>query len=70
MSERKREKSDQKLDLALIVSGSALIQIFSDVALADAMMDICNECDAVLCCRVAPIQKAEVVQLVRRKVRK
>jgi len=30
------------------------------------MMNIANICDAVLCCRVAPKQKAEVVQLVRK----
>jgi len=33
------------------------------------MMNIANICDAVLCCRVAPKQKAEVVQLVRKTVK-
>jgi len=50
---------------ALIVSGDALIQAMKD-PLSAKLMDIANICDAVLCCRVAPKQKAEVVTLVRK----
>jgi len=50
-----------KLNLAMICSGSALIYINQSKELQQQMMEICNNCEAVLCCRVAPIQKAEVV---------
>jgi len=55
------------LKFALIVSGDALIQAMKE-PLSTQMMEIANVCDAVICCRVAPKQKAEVVQLVRKTV--
>jgi len=56
------------MKFALIVSGDALIQAMKE-PLSSQMMEIANVCDAVICCRVAPKQKAEVVQLVRKTVR-
>ncbi|KAI8470537.1 MAG: ATPase, phospholipid transporter [Monoraphidium minutum] len=33
---------------------------------AQAFMDMCGECRAVVCCRVSPMQKAQVTNLVKR----
>jgi len=63
IDEAKRHGGDLKF--ALIVSGDALIQAMKE-PLSTQMMEIANVCDAVICCRVAPKQKAEVVQLVRK----
>ncbi|XP_011342314.1 probable phospholipid-transporting ATPase IA isoform X2 [Ooceraea biroi] len=50
-------------DVALIIDGSTL-----DFALScDIRMDfleLCSACKVVICCRVSPIQKAEVVDLI------
>ncbi|XP_029161025.1 phospholipid-transporting ATPase IA isoform X2 [Nylanderia fulva] len=50
-------------DVALIIDGSTL-----DYALScDIRMDfleLCSACKVVICCRVSPIQKAEVVDLI------
>ncbi|XP_011147938.1 probable phospholipid-transporting ATPase IA isoform X5 [Harpegnathos saltator] len=50
-------------DIALIIDGSTL-----DFALScDIRMDfleLCSACKVVICCRVSPIQKAEVVDLI------
>ena len=61
------KKHGGEMKFALIVSGDALIQAMKE-PLSTQMMEIANVCDAVICCRVAPKQKAEVVQLVRKTV--
>ena len=35
------------------------------VHLVEMFRDICMKCTAVLCCRMSPAQKAEVVRLVK-----
>ena len=49
----------------LLVEGGALSQIFSDEILKDIFIDIIENCETVICCRVTPKQKAEVVKLVK-----
>ena len=62
-----KRSEDSSSKFALIVSGDALIQAMKD-PLSAKMMEIADVCEAVLCCRVAPKQKAEVVTLVRKTV--
>jgi phospholipid-transporting ATPase len=57
-------KKEGKKRFALIVTGQALIQAVKD-PLNKTLMKIAEECEAVICCRVSPKQKAEVVTLVR-----
>ena len=52
--------------LALVVSGDALIQAMKIERLSSHLMKIAELCEAVLCCRVSPKQKQEVVSLVRK----
>lgn len=35
--------------------------------LEQLFLDVCSQCRAVLCCRVSPLQKAQVVQLVKNR---
>lgn len=60
------EQLDKKLSYALIVSGDALIHALKP-AIASTLMELASQCDAVLCCRVSPKQKQEVVSLVRKE---
>jgi len=60
-----RKREGEQLKFALIASGDALIQAMKE-PLSTQMMNIANYCEAVLCCRVAPKQKADIVTLVRK----
>lgn len=54
---------------ALIVSGEALIKALNP-ELTQELMTVADKCQAVICCRVSPQQKAEVVQMVRKALPK
>lgn len=51
---------------ALIISGDALFHALKP-GISGLVMKIAEECQAVLCCRVSPKQKQDVVQLVRKE---
>lgn len=51
---------------ALIIEGSALIHIFETAESKEKLLAIAIRCKSVVCCRVSPLQKALVVQLVRK----
>lgn len=67
-AEKRKKKYPNDPKVALIVSGDALIQAMKE-PLSKRLMEIADLCEAVICCRVAPKQKAEVVALVRKTVR-
>ncbi|KAL6426436.1 hypothetical protein ACFW04_009128 [Cataglyphis niger] len=50
-------------DVALIIDGSTLEYALSCDIRMD-FMELCSACKVVICCRVSPIQKAEVVGLI------
>ena len=52
---------------ALILSGDTLIVALRP-QISVKLMQIASFCNAVLCCRVSPKQKQEVVSLVRHEV--
>ena len=60
-------KTDPKSRFALILSGDTLIQAIKP-PLSLEVLKVAHNCEAVLCCRVSPKQKQEVVTLVRREV--
>ncbi|XP_048588932.1 phospholipid-transporting ATPase IF isoform X3 [Nematostella vectensis] len=47
----------------LIVDGMSLVHIFNGHK--ELFIEVCKFCMAVLCCRMSPLQKAQVVQLVK-----
>lgn len=50
---------------ALIIEGTSLKHAF-DPACRRLFLDLASRCTAVICCRVSPLQKAKVVELVKR----
>ncbi|XP_033884755.2 phospholipid-transporting ATPase IF-like isoform X4 [Acipenser ruthenus] len=59
----RRIKDDHVIQHGLVVDGASL-----SLALREhekLFMDVCRNCSAVLCCRMAPLQKAKVVRLIK-----
>lgn len=52
-------------EYALIIEGSSLKHAF-DPTCRKLFMDLASKCTAVICCRVSPLQKAKVVELMKR----
>ncbi|PIO36218.1 hypothetical protein AB205_0204460 [Aquarana catesbeiana] len=58
-------------DYGLIIDGAALSLIMkpredgSSTNYREVFLDICRNCNAVLCCRMAPLQKAQIVKLIK-----
>ncbi|KAG7032916.1 Phospholipid-transporting ATPase 1 [Cucurbita argyrosperma subsp. argyrosperma] len=52
--------------VALIIDGSSLVHIL-DSRLEEQLFQLSCHCSVVLCCRVAPLQKAGIVALVKRR---
>ncbi|OQR82887.1 P-type ATPase (P-ATPase) Superfamily [Achlya hypogyna] len=50
---------------SLVIDGDALELVMQDVAACAVFLKVAMRCDSVVCCRVSPSQKAEVVGLVR-----
>ncbi|KAG9288261.1 hypothetical protein G9A89_021292 [Geosiphon pyriformis] len=50
---------------ALIIDGVALKYALEEPWSRDLLLDLACRCKAVVCCRVSPLQKAKVVELVR-----
>lgn len=63
--------NDGRMDddtLALIIDGASLIHALSP-ALAQSWLGVARRCKAVICCRVSPLQKADIVRLVKNSVK-
>eukprot|EP00672_Neobodo_designis_P006483 CAMPEP_0174878644 /NCGR_PEP_ID=MMETSP1114-20130205/82861_1 /TAXON_ID=312471 /ORGANISM="Neobodo designis, Strain CCAP 1951/1" /LENGTH=2292 /DNA_ID=CAMNT_0016114033 /DNA_START=739 /DNA_END=7617 /DNA_ORIENTATION=- len=56
---------DGGLDRGIIVDGDSLTRIFNDEELKHKFVDATATCTSVVCCRVSPKQKADVVEMVR-----
>lgn len=54
---------------ALVIDGKSLSYIFQSDSTAALFLDLAVLCESVICCRTTPSQKAEVVELVQRKVK-
>ncbi|CAF0707238.1 unnamed protein product [Brachionus calyciflorus] len=62
---RKQMGKNPKEAYALVIDGSTLGLLFSN-NLIDQFRNICMKCEAVLCCRMTPAQKANVVRMVKK----
>ncbi|XP_069042214.1 phospholipid-transporting ATPase IC isoform X2 [Lepisosteus oculatus] len=51
---------------ALVITGAELAQLGAEEAWGARLVALAQRCQSVLCCRVTPGQKAEVVRLVRK----
>ncbi|KAH1038144.1 hypothetical protein J1N35_039887 [Gossypium stocksii] len=52
--------------IALIIDGTSLVYIL-DSELEERLFELARNCSVVLCCRVAPLQKAGIVSLVKKR---
>ncbi|XVF37395.1 hypothetical protein REPUB_Repub20aG0004100 [Reevesia pubescens] len=59
-----KEEPDVCAPLALIIDGNSLVYIL-EKDLESVLFDIATSCRVVLCCRVAPLQKAGIVDLIK-----
>jgi phospholipid-transporting ATPase len=62
-----RRRRDQQ-HLALIIDGNSLVHALSE-ELEQDLYELATACKVVVCCRVAPLQKAGIVSLVKRKAK-
>lgn len=60
-----RDTLNQIQEHGVVVSGDALIKIMNDPSKIRDLMSVCDQCSAVMACRVSPKQKQEVVAMVR-----
>jgi len=60
---KKYGKVGQNNELTLIIDGRSLTHAMEEDIQND-FIRLCTSCKAVICCRVSPLQKAEVVELV------
>ncbi|KAK7259700.1 hypothetical protein RIF29_25313 [Crotalaria pallida] len=54
------------IQVALIIDGTSLVHIL-DSELEEQLFQLASRCSVVLCCRVAPLQKAGIVSLVKNR---
>ncbi|XP_059652856.1 phospholipid-transporting ATPase 1 [Cornus florida] len=52
--------------VALIIDGTSLVYIL-DTELEEQLFELASKCSVVLCCRVAPLQKAGIVALIKNR---
>jgi phospholipid-transporting ATPase len=60
-----QDQADHTDGQALTITGQALAIVLRDEGLRRLFYKFCEGCQAVLCCRVSPKQKADVVQLAK-----
>eukprot|EP01006_Ploeotia_vitrea_P021670 TRINITY_DN54101_c0_g1_i1.p1 TRINITY_DN54101_c0_g1~~TRINITY_DN54101_c0_g1_i1.p1 ORF type:complete len:1157 (+),score=117.86 TRINITY_DN54101_c0_g1_i1:36-3506(+) len=53
-------------EIAVVIDGDTLRLVFGDSQMKSTFYRLVNSCKSVICCRATPIQKAEVVQLMRK----
>ncbi|XP_078436696.1 phospholipid-transporting ATPase 1-like [Wolffia australiana] len=61
---KRSELREGENPLALIIDGNSLVYILEKV-LEQELFDLATSCEVVICCRVAPLQKAGIVDLIK-----
>ncbi|XP_061503846.1 phospholipid-transporting ATPase ID isoform X6 [Anopheles gambiae] len=56
---------DENTGVALVINGHSLVHCLTS-ELESKFLEIASHCKAVICCRVTPLQKAMVVELIKR----
>jgi magnesium-transporting ATPase (P-type) len=60
------EKIEGNQKFSLVVDGKTLVDVMDYYS--EPFLDICLLCEAVLCCRMSPGQKADVFEINRNKL--
>ncbi|WWC67489.1 uncharacterized protein I206_101397 [Kwoniella pini CBS 10737] len=50
---------------SLVIDGHALAHCFEDPETEDLLLALSTQCNTVICCRVSPLQKAQIVHLIK-----
>lgn len=50
---------------SLVIEGHALAECFQDPETNDLLLALSMKCNTVICCRVSPLQKAQIVRLIK-----
>ncbi|CAM9707233.1 unnamed protein product [Chrysoparadoxa australica] len=67
-STRTHLTQSQSAELAFIMEGPALLDVFGDPVLEGMLFQVASVCTAVIACRVSPKQKAVLVRMVKKYV--
>ncbi|XP_020971034.1 phospholipid-transporting ATPase 1-like isoform X2 [Arachis ipaensis] len=59
-----KEEEEDTAPMALIIDGTSLVYILEKEAESE-LFDLATACRVVICCRVAPLQKAGIVNLIK-----
>ena len=57
------EKIETNEKFSLVVDGKTLVDIMD--YFSEKFLEICLQCEAVLCCRMSPGQKADVISFIK-----
>lgn len=60
---------DRPGGFSLVIEGSALTHAFEEEWTEDLLLQLSTRCNTVICCRVSPLQKAQVVHLIKDNLR-
>ncbi|VEU22623.1 DEKNAAC103439 [Brettanomyces naardenensis] len=61
----RKDHSTPQQTSAVVVDGRALAEIMADEVAQRRFLLLCKRCSSVICCRVSPAQKAEIVKMVK-----
>lgn len=50
---------------SLVIDGAALRVAFEDELIEEVLLELSTQCNTVICCRVSPLQKAQIVHLIK-----
>ncbi|KDQ06150.1 hypothetical protein BOTBODRAFT_39791 [Botryobasidium botryosum FD-172 SS1] len=60
-----RENGDRPGGFVLVIDGKALTHALEEPFSKELLLQLSTRCEAVICCRVSPIQKAHIVRLIK-----
>ncbi len=60
----KSVKTKPNVPYAMIVDGMTLAYLFKS-SLTNDLVNVATKCEAVLCCRMSPSQKANIVKMIK-----
>nr|CCA14919.1 phospholipidtransporting ATPase putative [Albugo laibachii Nc14] len=68
-SNLKEITGNTSMEQAIVIDGKSLTMVFAHNEISNLFLDVSQFCCAVICCRVSPKQKAQVVRLFKSNVR-
>lgn len=63
--QKKNEQIEEKQNFGIVIDSAALTVIICDEIKKRTFLDIAHDAESVICCRVSPLQKAEIVRSMK-----